>query len=61
MIIDSHCHLDRLELTPYGGDLGRALDAARAAGIGAMLNVNIDLEHEADVRAIAEAHGDVYF
>ncbi len=61
MIVDSHCHLDRLELTPYGGELSGALDAARAAGIGAMLNVNIDLEHEADVRAIAEAHADVFF
>ncbi len=61
MIVDSHCHLDRLELTPYGGDLSRALDAARAAGIGAMLNINIDLEHEADVRSIAEAHPDIWF
>lgn len=61
MIVDSHCHLDRLDLTPYDGSLDRALDAARAAGVGRMLNVNIDLEHEADVRAIAERHADVFF
>lgn len=61
MIIDSHCHLDRLDLAPYGGDLDKALDAARAAGIGAMLNVNIDLAHEADVRTIAERHADIFF
>lgn len=60
-IIDSHCHLDRLELTPWGGELARALDAARAAGVGTMLNVNIDLEHEAAVRSIAEAHADIWF
>lgn len=61
MIVDSHCHLDRLDLTPYDGSLDRALAAARAAGVGRMLNVNIDLEHEADVRAIAERHADVFF
>lgn len=61
MIIDSHCHLDRLDLAPYGGDLAQALAAARQAGVGTMLNVNIDLEHEADVRQIAEQHADVYF
>lgn len=61
MIVDSHCHLDRLELTPYGGELARALEAARAAGVGAMLNVNIDLEHADDVRSIAEAHPDIWF
>lgn len=61
MIIDSHCHLDRLDLAPYGGDLSQALAAARQAGVGTMLNVNIDLEHEADVRQIAEQHADVYF
>lgn len=61
MIIDSHCHLDRLDLAPYGGNLDLALNAARAAGIGAMLNVNIDLEHEADVRGIAEKHADIFF
>ncbi len=61
MIIDSHCHLDRLDLAPYGGELNRALDAARAAGIGRMLNINIDLEHEAQVRQIAEQHADIFF
>lgn len=60
-VVDSHCHLDRLELTPYGGDLALALDAARARGVGAMLNVNIDLEHEAEVRTIAESHSDIWF
>lgn len=61
MIIDSHCHLDRVDLALHGGDLSRALDAARAAGVGGFLNVNIDLEHEADVRRIAEQHADVWF
>ena len=45
MLIDSHCHLDRLDLTPYGGDLGAALDRARSAGVEHLLCVSIDLEH----------------
>ena len=28
MLIDSHCHLDRLDLTPYNGSLDALLDAA---------------------------------
>lgn len=41
--------------------MSRALVAARNAGVGAFLNVNIDLEHEADVRCIAERNADVWF
>jgi TatD DNase family protein len=60
-LVDSHCHLDRIELERHGGSLANALDAARANGVGCFLNVNIDLEHEADVRTIAEQHADVWF
>lgn len=45
MLIDSHCHLDRLDLSPYGGDLAGAVDEARRAGVAHMLCVSIDLEH----------------
>ena len=41
MFIDSHCHLDRLDLSPYQGDLGLALDAARQAGVDRMLNTRL--------------------
>jgi TatD DNase family protein len=43
-LVDSHCHLDRVDLTPYGGDLGALVAQTRAAGIGHMLCVCIDLE-----------------
>ena len=33
MFVDSHCHLDRLELKNYDGNLAAALDAARAEGV----------------------------
>lgn len=45
MLIDSHCHLDRLDLTPYGGELQGALAHARREGVTHMLCVAIDLEH----------------
>lgn len=60
MFIDSHCHLDRLKLKPYDGDLSAAIAAAHEQGVSKMLNVAIDLEHVDDVIQIAEAHDSVY-
>lgn len=44
MLVDSHCHLDRLDLTPYQGQLAPVLAAAEAAGVQQMLSVAVDLE-----------------
>ena len=44
LLVDSHCHLDRLDLTPYDGSLESLLEAARARGVGRFLTVGIDLE-----------------
>lgn len=44
-LVDSHCHLDRLDLTPFDGQLDKALQAAAEQGVGHMLCVCIDLEH----------------
>lgn len=60
MYIDSHCHLDRLKLSPYDGELSGALKAALDAGVSEMLCVAIDLEHIDDVISIAEAYPEVY-
>lgn len=48
-LVDSHCHLDRLDLTPYDGKLEGALENAREHGVGHMLCVCINLEHLDDV------------
>ena len=45
MFIDSHCHLDRLDLSPYQGELRGALEHAQRKGVEHMLCVSIDLEH----------------
>jgi TatD DNase family protein len=60
MLIDSHCHLDCLQLDNYAGDINGPLKAARTQGVGLFLCVCIDLEHFANVLAIAEQNDDVY-
>lgn len=58
--VDSHCHLDRLDLSPYDGDLAAALVAARERGVGDMLCVGIDMANAEAVMAIAREHEGVY-
>jgi len=60
MLIDSHCHLDRLELTPYGGNLDGAIAHAHQRGVELMLCVSINMENFPEVRAIAERYDEVY-
>lgn len=59
MFIDSHCHLDRLELAALGTDLEGALATARAAGVDHFLCIGVDLESLPAVIAVAEANADV--
>jgi len=59
MLIDSHCHLDRLDLSKDGGDLNAALERARARGVEHMLCVSIDLEAWPGMAALVEPFEDV--
>ena len=43
-LVDSHCHLDRLDLGPFDNDLHAALAAAADVGVGHFLCVAIDLQ-----------------
>lgn len=60
MLIDSHCHLNMLDLAVYNGDLNAALDAARNNGVGHFLSVCTELADIPLITAIAESHADVY-
>ena len=60
MYIDSHCHLDRLKLDPYNGDIKLAIAAAHQQGVDTMLCVAIDLEHIENVLSIAAENPSVY-
>jgi len=58
MIVDSHCHLDRLNLSDYQGDLNLALDAAKQNGVEYFLCVSIDLETFPQIALLAERYPD---
>jgi TatD DNase family protein len=60
MLVDSHCHLDRIDLTPYDGDLEKAVQAAVDRGIDRMLCIGIDLNNAPTVVAIAEKFANIY-
>lgn len=59
MLVDSHCHLDRLDLAAHGGSLDAALDAARARGVGHFLCIGVSADNAAHVKALAERYADV--
>ncbi len=59
MLIDSHCHLDRLKLDKYDGQLNQAIDAALNNGVEKMLCVGISLSNREAVVSIAEEYEQV--
>lgn len=59
MLVDSHCHLDRLDLTAHDGSLDAALNAARARGVGHFLCIGVSADNAAQVKALAERYADV--
>ena len=60
MLIDSHCHLDRLELAACGGSVDAALQHAREQGVSGFLCVGISLAELPAMLAITEQHDDVF-
>jgi len=59
MLVDSHCHLDRLDLLFFQKELTQLLQFAREAGVVHFLCVCIDLKNFPAVLAIAEKFSDV--
>ena len=58
-LVDSHCHLDRVDLTPYAGDFSRFVAATRAAGVEHMLCVSIDLESYPAMLSLVEDYPEI--
>ncbi|WJW74261.1 TatD family hydrolase [Thiohalobacter sp. IOR34] len=54
MLVDSHCHLDRLDLDPAAGGLDAVLERAREAGVGHLLCVAINLDAYPAMRRLVE-------
>jgi TatD DNase family protein len=59
MLVDSHCHLDRVSLKPYEKDFDRFMQATAESGVGHMLCVSIDLEHYPKMRALVDPYPQV--
>ncbi len=59
MLVDSHCHLDRLKLDKFEGDLDAVLELARSRGVGKFLCVGISLENVDRVVELAGRYDDV--
>ena len=60
MFVDSHCHLDKLDLAAYGGDLDAALQAAFARHISHVVCIGIDMDNIQDVLGLAERYPQVF-
>ena len=60
MLVDSHCHLDRLDLTAYDGELAKAIAEAKQRGVERILCVGIDMGNAEQVVRIAKAYDGVY-
>ena len=57
MFIDSHCHLDRIDLTPYQNDFSCFIQEAKSSLIDNMLCISIDLEsYPAMCKLVEEYH-----
>lgn len=54
MLVDSHCHLDRLKLDKYENGLAGAIESALARDIQQLLCVGISINNRKDVVSIAE-------
>ncbi|MCK5639139.1 MAG: TatD family hydrolase [Gammaproteobacteria bacterium] len=60
LLVDSHCHLDRLDLKGFDNQLQGALDHAREHGVKHMLCVAINLEAYPEMLALVEAYPDIF-
>lgn len=59
-IIDSHCHIDRVDLDAFGGSIESMLDHARSLSVDKFLCVCIDLEHFDDVHTLSKSYPNIY-
>ncbi len=59
-IVDSHCHIDRVELDKFGGSIDSLIDHAKTLNVEEFLCVCIDLENFSSVYEIAKQHPEVY-
>ena len=59
MLIDSHCHLDRVDLKTHDNDFGCLMRACAEAGVSRMLCVGIDLDAYPVMRRLVDPYPEV--
>ena len=60
MLVDSHCHLDRLDLSPYGGTLDGVLEHAKLLGVTRFLSISVDLNEYDTLVQIVEKYPNIW-
>lgn len=57
MLVDSHCHLDKLDVNAYDNGVQGAIDAARDNGVSQILTISVDLDSFENVYSFTERAG----
>lgn len=60
MLVDSHCHLDMLDLEPFDGSMDNVIAAAQENSVTRFLCVSVTLEDYPGMLSIAEQYDQVY-
>jgi TatD DNase family protein len=60
LLIDSHCHIDHLDLEPYGGSIEALLAACSEQGVTHFLSVATTLESAQSLQALVSHLDNVY-
>ena len=60
MLVDSHCHLDRLDLSQRYGGLEKVIADARDRGVSHLLTVAVDLDSSKSLLDITAKYPNVY-
>lgn len=60
MFIDSHCHLDRLDLSPYENSFSKMLNAAHERKVNKMLCVSISMQQFPSMYELIKSSPSVY-
>ena len=59
-IVDSHCHIDRVDLDAFGGSIESMLEHASELSVSKFLCVCIDLEHFNQVHDLALKYPNIF-
>ena len=59
MLVDSHCHLNFLDLAEFNNDLSEVLEKAKEKGVGQFLTVCVDLADYPELERLAATYSNI--